>query len=176
MFWLIFNFRGSNFCFSIDIAQIPPITINLRELNICGRLCIMKNTKIRPQKNILLYGNKFIMIYYIYIYLVQQSTIHFDNVQINPLAKRYLFMQYIMYMNYNYNNYVVAIIIRNNIFLFIILSISYKSFFNFVTEYKYNSLCLSILSACIMQHMLLYNQIVYRCVVLIKFIHVWNYF
>ena len=29
-------FRGSKFRFLINIAQTPPMTINFRELNICG--------------------------------------------------------------------------------------------------------------------------------------------
>ena len=35
-FHVLIDFRGTKFRFSIDIAQIPPMTINFRELNIRG--------------------------------------------------------------------------------------------------------------------------------------------
>ena len=35
-FRVLFDFRGSNIHFAIDIAQTPPMTINFYELNIRG--------------------------------------------------------------------------------------------------------------------------------------------
>ena len=56
VFWLKTDFCGSKFCFLIDIAQTPPMTINFQKLNFMEWLCIMKNTKIRPHENIPPYG------------------------------------------------------------------------------------------------------------------------
>ena len=45
-------FRGSKFRFSIDIAQTPPMTINVRELNIRGMALYHEK-----HENIMLYGS-----------------------------------------------------------------------------------------------------------------------
>ena len=66
MFWSIFDFHVSKFRFLIDVAQTPPMTINM---------------KIRPHENIPLYGTTctctvHVHVQYMYMYCTCTCTVH----------------------------------------------------------------------------------------------------